>query len=64
MARPLLFSDFMYNMHVNSGSLLIEIGAESNTTEEARYTGYLLGGLLADVLREEPQSAGEDAADG
>ena len=64
MARPLLFSDFMYNMHVNSGSLLIEIGAESNTTEEARYTGYLLGGLLADVLREEPQSAGEDAVDG
>lgn len=50
MVRALNFSDFMYNMNVNTGSLLIEVGAESNTVEEARYSGYLLGEILSDVL--------------
>ncbi len=52
MVRALNFSDFMYNMNVNTGSLLIEIGAESNTLEEVRYSGYLLGKVLTDVLSE------------
>ncbi len=51
MVRPLYFSDFMYNMNVNTGSLLIEIGAEANTLEEVRYSGYLLGDVLAEVLK-------------
>ena len=51
MVRPLHLGDFMYNMNINSGSLLIEIGADSNTLEEVRYTGYLLGDVLADVLK-------------
>ena len=51
MVRPLNFSDFMYNMNINSGSLLIEIGAESNTLEEVRYSGYLLGKVLTEVLK-------------
>ena len=51
MVRPLNFSDFMYNMNVNTGSLLIEMGAESNTIEEVRYSGYLLGKVLAEVLK-------------
>ena len=51
MVRPLNFSDFMYNMNVNTGSLLIEMGAESNTIEEARYSGYLLGKVLTEVLK-------------
>ena len=51
MVRPLNFSDFMYNMNVNTGSLLIEMGAESNTIEEVRYSGYLLGNVLAEVLK-------------
>lgn len=50
MMRPLYFSDFMYNMDVNTGSLLIEIGSESNTVEEVRYSGYLLGQILSEVL--------------
>ncbi len=50
MMRPVNFSDFMYNMNVNTGSLLIEVGAESNTLEEARYSGYLLGKVLCSVL--------------
>ena len=51
MVRPLNFSDFMYNMNVNTGSLLIEMGAESNTIEEVRYSGYLLGKVLTEVLK-------------
>ncbi len=50
MVRPLYFADFMYNMNVNTGSLLIEIGAESNTIEEVKYSGYLLGNVLSEVL--------------
>ena len=51
MVRPLNFSDFMYNMNINTGSLLIEVGAESNTLEEVRYSGYLLGKVLTEVLK-------------
>lgn len=50
MMRPLYFADFMYNMNVNTGSLLIEIGAEANTIEEVRYSGYLLGKVLVQTL--------------
>ena len=51
MARPLNFSDFMYNMNINTGSLLIEMGAESNTLEEVKYSGCLLGKVLSQVLK-------------
>lgn len=50
LVRPLNFGDFVYNMDINTGSLLIEIGADSNTLEEVRYTGYLLGNVLSEVL--------------
>lgn len=53
MMRPLYFADFMYNMDVNTGSLLIEVGSESNTVEEARYAGFLLGEVLSEVLKKE-----------
>ena len=55
MVRPLYFADFMYNMNVNTGSLLIEVGSDSNTLEEARYSGYLLGKVLAEVLKNNMQ---------
>ena len=51
MVRPLNFSDFMYNMNINTGSLLIEMGAESNTLEEVKYSGFLLGKVLSEVLK-------------
>ena len=53
MTRPLYFGDFAYNMNINSGSLLIEVGTEVNTLDEARYTGELLGNVLAKVLKDE-----------
>lgn len=50
MTRPLYFGDFAYNMFINNGSLLIEVGTETNTLEEAKYTGELLGNVIAKVL--------------
>lgn len=50
MTRPLNFGDFVYNMNVNNGSLLIEIGTDMNTLEEAVYTGELLANALSGVL--------------
>lgn len=51
MTRPLDFGNFAYNMNVNTGSLLIEVGAEGNTLEEAEYSGKLLAKALTEVLQ-------------
>ncbi len=52
LARPLLLADARYNQQLTNGSLLIEIGSDANTLEEACYSGELLGGTLATVLKE------------
>lgn len=51
MTRPLDFGNFAYNMNVNTGSLLVEVGTDSNTLEEAVYSGKLLGKGLVTVLQ-------------
>lgn len=51
MTRPLYFGNFVYNLNANNGSLLIEVGTDANTLEEAEYTGELLGKALAKVLQ-------------
>ncbi len=51
MTRPLNFGDFTYNMNVNSGSLLIEVGTDANTLDEAVLSGELLGNALSRVLQ-------------
>lgn len=51
MTRPLDFGNFAYNMNVNTGSLLIEVGADGNTLDEAKYSGKLLGKALSQVLQ-------------
>jgi len=51
MTRPLYFGNFAYNMNVNNGSLLIEVGTDANTLEEAVYTGELLSNVLSKVLQ-------------
>ncbi len=50
LARPLNFCARKYNEHMTRGSLLIEIGTDMNTLEEAKYSGSLLGKSLASVL--------------
>lgn len=52
LARPVDFGDFTYNMDVNTGSLLIEVGSDSNSIEEVRYTGHLLGNILVKTLKD------------
>ncbi len=51
MMRPLNFGDFTYNMNVNNGSLLVEVGTDANTLDEAIYSGELLGKALSQVLQ-------------
>lgn len=51
MTRALDFGEFSYNMDFNNGSLLIEVGTDANTVDEARYTGELLGNALSAVLK-------------
>ena len=50
LMRPLSLVDSRYNQHVANGALLIEVGSEGNTMEEAVYSGQLLGETLAAVL--------------
>ncbi len=50
ITRPLNFSKVKYNEHLTPGSLLIEIGSDANTLEEAVNTGAMLGEALSQVL--------------
>jgi stage II sporulation protein P len=50
LARPLNLCPRRYNMQACHGSLLIEIGTESNTLDEAVYAGHLFGDALSKVL--------------
>ncbi len=52
ITRPLNFSKVKYNEHLTPGSLLIEIGSDSNTLEEAIYTGSMLGEALSKLLND------------
>ncbi len=58
LTRPVFFSPRRYNMHLSHCSLLLEVGSDSNTLEEAAYSGRLIGHalglLLQDYLSEEP----------
>ena len=51
MTRPLNFGEYTYNMNFNNGSLLIEVGTDANTVEEACRSGGYLGNALATLLR-------------
>lgn len=51
MTRPLYFGNFMYNMDLAPGSLLIEIGTDANTLDEAVRSGGYLGHVIAQVLK-------------
>lgn len=47
LARPLSLTAARYNQYLTSGSLLVEVGSEGNTLEEAVYAARLLGQTLA-----------------
>ena len=52
ITRPLYFCPRSYNMNVTHCSLLIEVGSDSNTLEEAVYTGKCIGVALSEILEE------------
>lgn len=50
LVRPLFFCSRQYNMHKSHCSLLIEMGSDANTLDEAAYSGRLLGDVLSSLL--------------
>ncbi len=46
LMRPIYFVSKKYNHHLSTGSILLEMGSEGNTLEEAVYSGELLGDAL------------------
>ena len=50
LMRPVLFSARKYNMDVTPCSVLLEVGSDSNTLEEAEYSGHLIGKALGELL--------------
>ncbi len=50
--RPILFDFRKYNQDLTKGSLLIEVGSQGNTLEEARYAGELVGKALSETIRQ------------
>ena len=52
LMRPIYFCPRMYNMNLTHCSLLLEIGSDSNTLEEAEYAGSCIGNALAKLLKE------------
>lgn len=52
ITRPLYFCPRKYNMDLTECSLLIEIGSDGNTLEEAVYTGKCLGVAVSKILEE------------
>lgn len=52
LMRPVLFSQRKYNMDMTRFSLLIEMGSEANTLEEACYSGRMLAASLAALMDE------------
>lgn len=51
LTRPILFDYRKYNQDLTAGSLLIEIGSQGNTLEEARYAGTLTGRALSETIK-------------
>ena len=50
LARPLYFADRRYDMYKTKNSVLIEIGSDGNTLEQAVYSGKMVGFTLANYL--------------
>ena len=50
LMRPLNTVASRYNQHLSPGWVLVEVGAEGNTIEEAVYSAQILGRTLAELL--------------
>lgn len=52
LMRPVLFSQRKYNMDMTRFSLLVEMGSEVNTIEEACYSARMLAAALCSLMEE------------
>ncbi len=50
LTRPLFFCARSYNMGLTPCSLLVEVGTDANTLDEAVYSGKMLGRALGNVI--------------
>ncbi|MGI6745702.1 MAG: Stage II sporulation protein P (SpoIIP) [Firmicutes bacterium ADurb.Bin300] len=53
LMRPIFFCERKYNMDMTRYSMLLEIGTDANTLDEAVYSGRLIGNALAKFLEEQ-----------
>lgn len=53
LARPLSLMPKNYNQSLTTGSLLLEIGTDANTLDEAKYSASLVGKSLAHIIRKQ-----------
>lgn len=52
LMRPVLFSPRKYNMNMSHCNLLLEMGSDVNTLDEAVYSGRLIANALAELMKE------------
>ena len=52
LTRPVFFCARSYNMNLTHNSLLVEVGSDANTLDEAVYSGKCLGVALARLMKE------------
>ncbi|MBO7217904.1 MAG: stage II sporulation protein P, partial [Clostridia bacterium] len=50
LARPIVLASKLYNQNLTTGSMLLELGTESNLKNEAEYSAELVGNALASLL--------------
>lgn len=50
LARPMVLASKLYNQNLTTGSLLLEVGTDSNLLGEAEYSASLVGDVLVSLL--------------
>ena len=53
LTRPILFDYRHYNQDLTTGSLLIEVGSHGNSLDQVKYSGELIGKVLAQTIQGE-----------
>ncbi len=52
LMKPLYFCQRKYNMDTSLCSVLLEIGTDANTLDEALYSAHMMGVVLSDIVNE------------
>jgi stage II sporulation protein P len=52
LARPINLAPYRYNQHTTTGSIIIEVGSNGNTLEEALASSKYIAKTVAEVIRE------------